>query len=183
MSNYRVDFQKVIEDSQASIEKTDLACLLPILETRSPKYILEIGTWKGYSAKVWYEAFHPIQNLITIEKESEHFPYSYQPNNLEYVHGDSHDQETFERIKDSCEHDGIDFLFIDGDHTYNGVRKDFEMYGSLVREGGVIVFHDVTYINYDVQVKPFWEELKITKNYVEIKTTPRSTGIGVLFID
>jgi len=32
----------------------------------------------------------------------------------------------------------VDFLFIDGDHSYEGVKKDFEMYSSLVRKGGVV---------------------------------------------
>jgi len=32
----------------------------------------------------------------------------------------------------------LDFLFIDGDHSYEGVRRDFEMYSPLVREGGII---------------------------------------------
>jgi hypothetical protein len=30
----------------------------------------------------------------------------------------------------------VDFLFIDGDHTYEGVKKDFEMYSPLVRREG-----------------------------------------------
>jgi predicted O-methyltransferase YrrM len=38
----------------------------------------------------------------------------------------------------------LDFLFIDGDHTYKGVKEDFEMYSPLVRKGGVIAFHDIT---------------------------------------
>jgi predicted O-methyltransferase YrrM len=38
---------------------------------------------------------------------------------------------------------GIDLLFIDGDHSYAGVRWDFEAYGSLVRPGGLIALHDV----------------------------------------
>jgi len=36
-----------------------------------------------------------------------------------------------------------DFLFIDGDHTYEGVEGDFEMYSPLVRRGGIIAFHDI----------------------------------------
>ena len=37
----------------------------------------------------------------------------------------------------------LDLLFIDGDHSYDGVRADFELYGRLVRPGGLIALHDV----------------------------------------
>ena len=36
----------------------------------------------------------------------------------------------------------LDFLFIDGDHNYEAVRKDFEDWASLVQPGGFILIHD-----------------------------------------
>lgn len=36
----------------------------------------------------------------------------------------------------------IDFLFIDGDHSYDGVKKDFELYTSILTKNGVVVIHD-----------------------------------------
>ncbi|WP_282459185.1 class I SAM-dependent methyltransferase, partial [Mycoplasmopsis arginini] len=36
----------------------------------------------------------------------------------------------------------IDFLFIDGDHTYEGVKLDFDLYSNLLSDKGVIVIHD-----------------------------------------
>lgn len=39
--------------------------------------------------------------------------------------------------------DEVDFLFIDGDHTYKGAKKDWELYAPMVREGGLIAFHDL----------------------------------------
>jgi hypothetical protein len=36
----------------------------------------------------------------------------------------------------------IDFLFIDGDHSYEGVKLDFELYSNLLSENGVIMIHD-----------------------------------------
>jgi predicted O-methyltransferase YrrM len=36
-----------------------------------------------------------------------------------------------------------EILFIDGDHSFEGVRADFELFHELVADGGVIVFHDV----------------------------------------
>jgi hypothetical protein len=42
----------------------------------------------------------------------------------------------------------IDFLFIDGDHSYEGVKKDFELYSTLLSDKGIIVIHD-TDSNYE----------------------------------
>lgn len=36
----------------------------------------------------------------------------------------------------------IDVLFIDGDHSYEGVKKDFDLYSNIISENGIIVFHD-----------------------------------------
>ncbi|MHA2062760.1 MAG: class I SAM-dependent methyltransferase [Candidatus Thorarchaeota archaeon] len=34
----------------------------------------------------------------------------------------------------------VDMLFIDGDHSFNGVKADTENYGPMMHEGGVIVY-------------------------------------------
>lgn len=36
----------------------------------------------------------------------------------------------------------LDFVYIDGDHSYEGVRADLEAYFPLIREGGIIAGHD-----------------------------------------
>jgi predicted O-methyltransferase YrrM len=36
----------------------------------------------------------------------------------------------------------IDVLFIDGDHSYEGVKKDFELYSTLLSDKGIIIIHD-----------------------------------------
>jgi hypothetical protein len=36
----------------------------------------------------------------------------------------------------------IDFLFIDGDHSYEGVKTDFELYSKLLSDQGIIAIHD-----------------------------------------
>ena len=36
----------------------------------------------------------------------------------------------------------IDYLHIDGDHSYDGVKKDFELYSQIMSENGIITIHD-----------------------------------------
>ena len=36
----------------------------------------------------------------------------------------------------------IDVLFIDGDHSYEGVKTDFELYSNILSDNGIIIIHD-----------------------------------------
>jgi predicted O-methyltransferase YrrM len=38
----------------------------------------------------------------------------------------------------------LDFVFIDGDHSYEGVKADQERWGAAVRPGGFVIHHDMT---------------------------------------
>ncbi|MEM4489080.1 MAG: class I SAM-dependent methyltransferase [Desulfurococcaceae archaeon] len=62
---------------------------------------------------------------------------------IHLIRADSHDPKTLEIVRKILGDRGLDFLFIDGDHTYEGVKKDFEMYSPLVEKGGMIAFHDI----------------------------------------
>ena len=87
----------------------------------------------------------------------------------------------------------VDFLFIDDDHSYEGVKKDFEMYSPLVRKGGIIAFHDIIpdyYTKYGIktgswagEVYKFWNEIKEKYEHLEIikDRNQDAFGIGVLF--
>ena len=39
-------------------------------------------------------------------------------------------------------HDPVDFIFIDGDHTYDGLRNDWQAWSELVAPGGIAALHD-----------------------------------------
>lgn len=38
--------------------------------------------------------------------------------------------------------DPIDYIFIDGDHEYDAVKKDYEDWYPFIKTGGIIAFHD-----------------------------------------
>lgn len=80
----------------------------------------------------------------------------------------------------------LDFLFIDGDHSYEGVKTDFLNYSPLVRPGGIVAFHDICEHAPENQceVKKFWDELKETwpkDKITEFISEPKTWGgIGAL---
>lgn len=162
-------------NSRASIEKEDLLVLLSILNTINPKSILEIGMHQGYSMEVWRKAFNP-NVLVGIERGAV-TPDSYSESSFLW-NTDSHtvNRDTLGKTK-------YDFIFIDGDHSLEGVVQDFLMYAPYIRKGGIVVFHDVIYhADGTEEVDILWKELKVRHPYTEIKVGRNSTGIGLIWV-
>ena len=59
------------------------------------------------------------------------------------INGSSYGQATVAHATSMLANQKIDILFIDGDHTYAGVKADYEAYKGFDRNGGLIVFHDI----------------------------------------
>jgi cephalosporin hydroxylase len=100
---------------------------------------------------------------------------------MHLLRADSHDPSTLDEVRRLIGDNEIDFLFLDGDHTYEGIKKDWEMYAPLVRSGGIIAFHDVAG-NYDsTQVKRFWDSIKAGYEHREyIVRSDGLYGVGVI---
>ena len=62
---------------------------------------------------------------------------------LYFILQDSHKKSTQKTVEEILDGNKLDFLFIDGDHSYDGVKRDFELWSSLVKIGGVIALHDI----------------------------------------
>ena len=78
-----------------------------------------------------------------------------------------------------------DMIFIDADHTYEGVKSDFNNYMPMVSDGGVIGFHDVDCPDWP-GIKKFLNELESTKKYNMKKFVKKGYllqyGIGMLTV-
>ncbi len=149
--------------------------LIEVLEERRPRTVLEIGTCTGGSLFLFTRAAADDALLISIDLVHGPFGGGYSPareplyrgfaraeQRIELVRADSHDPATLERVKELLGDRPVDFLFIDGDHRYEGVSQDFELYSPLVADGGLIGFHDIVpgpEANVG-GVPRFWGELK-----------------------
>ena len=177
-----MDYKKIAEESKASQGKNELLWLLNQLDSVHPKVIVEIGVHQGYSLDVWHEAFDPEQ-LYGIDIDlSDADALKIAIRAEAYIsNSDSHSDFALNKLIEVLNGRKVDFLFIDGDHTFEGVKKDFEMYSPLVRKGGIIAFDDMDlFDNPTVEVHAFWQIVK--DKYPCSWKHDDSNGIGVLYV-
>jgi len=62
--------------------------------------------------------------------------------NINLIQGDSSKDSTIDKLKNLLSNKTIDLLFIDGDHSYNMVKSDFETYSKFLSNNAIIVFDD-----------------------------------------
>lgn len=106
--------------------------------------------------------------------------------NAHVILGDSTDDTIIQKAE---RHGPYDAVFIDGDHRYDGVKKDWENYRGCARK--VVAFHDI--VAHDaissatgdrVEVPKLWQEIKQVHRTVEIieHGAERPLGIGVVLL-
>lgn len=125
---------------------------------QKPRNVLEIGSWAGGSAYLWGKLasgkvisidlpmgeFGGKDCNLTIERcrARNEMLLEHNPNFIGIL-GDSHDLAIVMEIKKIVGEEGIDLLFIDGDHTYEGVDKDISYYLQFMNWNSVIALHDI----------------------------------------
>jgi len=171
--------------------KWELLQFLRTIAASNPKNVLEIGTADGGTLFLLAQASSPEAVLISIDLRDFRYRgqlykrFAKQTQQIHLIRGDSHSMDTLEKVIRILNGAKLDCLFIDADHTYEGVKKDFLMYSPLVREGGLIAFHDIVkYPSSAVyeQVNRFWMEISRCYAGREIIQSPtqESCGIGLI---
>jgi hypothetical protein len=73
----------------------------------------------------------------------------------------------------------IDFLHIDADHHYEGVKLDWDLYSTLVPDDGIIILHDTVNYRPPCGVYLLMDEIREEGNY-EMINFPIAYGTAVL---
>ncbi|MCC7447847.1 MAG: class I SAM-dependent methyltransferase [Anaerolineae bacterium] len=180
-------------------DRMEIGTLAERVSAIQPKVIVEIGTRDGGTLLLWTQASQALELLVSIDlpggihgggypvqraKLYRLFTANQPQCQLELLRVDSQTEATRARLIELLQTRPIDFLFIDGDHRYPGVRRDYELYANLVRPGGLIAFHDIRPNPHadSIQVFRLWDEIKATEQTEEIIHEPYQGryGIGLL---
>ena len=116
------------------------------------KRLVEIGTWHGVSSSCLRRVMAPDGVLICVDPYPVgRFGFSSQRlialkevskvrnGTVSWVRMTGADAGR--QFADKGE-PAVDFIFIDGDHSYDGLRQDWEVWSGLVATGGLIALHD-----------------------------------------
>lgn len=172
--------------------REELVPLLAFLKTLRPRAMLEIGTANGGTLFMMSRICAPDAIIVSLDLPGGPFGGGYTEDRvplyeafalpgqtIRLIRGDSHQRKSLDTVRHLLAQQTLDFLFIDGDHTYEGVRKDFEMYSPLVKPGGFVAFHDIVYAE---GVQKFWAEVSPLYSAARefVASTEPVFGIGLI---
>jgi predicted O-methyltransferase YrrM len=153
-------------------KQAELAPLLGLVMPQRPRRVLEIGTARGGTLWAWCRVAAEDATVVSVDLPGGPFggtgcdaslvrTFAGPGQTLALLEADSHVSETRAEVE-SLLAGPVDLLFIDGDHTYDGVRVDYELYAPLVRRGGLVAFHDIVAgpAEYVGEVPRFWREFR-----------------------
>lgn len=159
---------------------TELEQMLRYAASVKPRVTVEVGSAAGGTFWTLARVTDPMGLLVSIDipagsvadvrqgrdvyqgrNRNRMRTYGLPGQRVRLIDGNSQLDETRAALEYVLEGRKIDVLFIDADHSYKGVKRDFELYSPLVRSGGLIFFHDILIQNNRYsQVDVFWKELK-----------------------
>jgi predicted O-methyltransferase YrrM len=173
---------------------SELLAFAKLVAEARPKTVLEIGTARGGTLCVLTRLATADATIISIDLpggpfgggygRAREFVFRRFPRDCQTLHlikADSHAPETRKRAVELLADKKLDLLFIDGDHTYEGVKYDFSAYSPLVGRDGIIALHDIVphFNDESCQVERFWRELACGREIIADRSQGWA-GIGVL---
>lgn len=171
-----------------SQDREEFVAFVKFLEGIEIKNILEIGTYKGGSLSVFSQIASGKKISIDLTANMDYDVPARNAmlrkldSNIHLINADSHLESTRNIVRTILNGELLDVLFIDGDHSYSGVRQDLFMYSRYVKPDGYIVFHDIKdsefHRNQGCYVNRLWKELQGDKREI-VNANIDWGGIGI----
>ena len=127
--------------------KSEIKSLVELLQKHKPEKYIEIGTADGGTHFLIRKLCKSIEFSVAVDTDIRNkmlLDMITETKESRYVRGFSNHKGTVAVVESLFSNKAeVDVLFIDGDHSYDGVKSDFDCYSHLVCTGGLIIFHDV----------------------------------------
>ncbi len=162
-----------------------------LVAASKPQVLVELGTQHGVSYLAFCQAVHRCRlstrcHAVDLWEGDLHTGFYGNEiyENLRSAHAkfeafSTLHRETFDQARAHFTNGSIDLLHIDGLHTYEAVRHDYENWISAMSERGVVLFHDIAVRNDDFGVIRLWNELRDQYASFEFQ---HGHGLGVLAV-
>jgi cephalosporin hydroxylase len=174
-------------------EPEEISAAIDYIRLQEPRCICEIGTANGGTNFLLTHLLESVKTIIGVDLYITNAPLLrllLRPDQqLQLINGSSYSSTTAQRVETVLDGTSIDLLFIDGDHRYEGVKRDFLLYSRLVREGGLIMFHDIVPDHFSRYGRPgprragdvprFWNLLSPHYRHREFVRDPEQDGLGL----
>jgi hypothetical protein len=138
-----------------------------VVETKAKTKCFAVDNWIGDK----HAGFHEID---VFEKVNSH-------NNNNYLNFSKLLKMNFDDALDEFKDHSIDLLHIDGLHTYEQVKHDFNTWKPKLSDDAVVLFHDVNEFRDDFGVHKLFDEL--IKDYKYHIIFPHAHGLGLIQSD
>jgi predicted O-methyltransferase YrrM len=161
-----------------------------IVTALRPKIIVELGTYSGLSYFTFCQAMleNDIDGTAYAVDTWEGDEHTGDYGDKIFRQVDDHVRDhyrgisyllrmRFDEAGNHFDDESIDLLHIDGLHTYDAVKEDFETWYPKVKPGGIILFHDIEARMKDFGVRQYWAELE--NNYTTF-AFKHGFGLGVM---
>ena len=128
--------------------EAEIIPFLDYIRSSHPRTIGEIGILFGGNTFLFERALTEVRQLVAIDLKLTNVGkarfMARRGQRVRMLEGNSHSPDMVKSVARQLGQNRFDFLFIDGDHSYEGVLRDFITYYPLVRPGGLIAFHDIS---------------------------------------
>jgi predicted O-methyltransferase YrrM len=188
-----VDSMKI----ECRADREQMRQLYAEISRRRCSSILEVGSYQGGSILLLADALLPGSRICLVDLCDRKHAVPKLEQAVDYlrqegfvvtlIRGDSADYGVYNQ---ASQHDEFDACFIDGCHKTAMVIHDYMWYRTLVRDNGLIAFHDVAQPRlvrraWEHYLTPVWEKQGLVYRVIgageyDRTNRPWATGIGLL---
>ena len=186
---------KLLQDHW-EIEKLITDFYIPL----KPRMVLEIGSLYGGTLWKWIQNSERGTRIVSLDKIADNELHKLEDVmkarrlwatwanragvDLVKMTGNSNEYEISKWVKTCAP---FDFIFVDGGHDKKTVHTDWNLYFPMLKDGGVIAFHDIAFDlenKFCIEVGVWWRQMKeagmFGDDVTEIIRTSGDNGIGVV---